>query len=417
MTVGILTKIVPVFWYLPILVLAVGSLGRGVFNLLLFLYFLLGLVFFFHSWKKGERIFSEKNQYLIFFIWLVLFLSYALSGWINEAVELGIKQWTVSLLSSMTLLFTLSIARIEKSMKTISWLGWGMVFFLLLYAYRLVDCILDTNCIPTESIAVTSVPILLPFMFLFVYLSIRNHSLGIMFILGVLFIYLVILADSRTEILMSLVLLVTMTIFHVRNWWILLLVPICLLLLIGNYHSALTFSAHKFQIESDATHNQAYNAAQAEVYDQQGITGVLAIHSNNRIAIWSRTIENPPANLLFGAGINNTMAYLPENDYGSALHNAYLEIWYETGFLGLGLWLLLFIVLLQRLFKAYRYAKGEHRMVYSTFLASFFAVLVAGMLDKGYMSIYFNFFIFYLGGMLYILGEQKVFDEFADDHT
>ena len=73
----------------------------------------------------------------------------------------------------------------------------------------------------------------------------------------------------------------------------------------------------------------------------------------------------------------------------------------------MGLWLLLFIVLLKNLPKIYLLAEGGERVVYSAFLGSFVAVLVAGMFDKGYMSVNFKFFIFYLGAVLYLLASGQ----------
>jgi len=197
---------------------------------------------------------------------------------------------------------------------------------------------------------------------------------------------LLFLADSRTEIMMLIVAYAVIFAFGFKRLSVLLITPVFVVLIMLLTSIFLEREPVSFQ---------------------GGLKEGIYKLSTNRMDIWERAITNPPENQLLGSGINNTLAYLPENKFKDALHNAFLEIWYETGFLGLGLWLLLFIMLLKNIHKVYRSAEGEQRVLYSAYLGSFVAVVVAGLLDKGYGSIYFEFFIFYLGAMLYIMGSDE----------
>lgn len=100
------------------------------------------------------------------------------------------------------------------------------------------------------------------------------------------------------------------------------------------------------------------------------------------------------------------MISIPANLFGDAFHNAFIEIWYETGFLGLGLWIALFTLLLKDSYKVYLSPESDLRFLYMIFLTCFISILIAGMLDKGYMSTNYRWTIYVFGALLFVIGQQ-----------
>jgi len=314
----------------------------------------------------------------------------------NDTFDQGAKQWLVFSLFSLVFLFVLhgnfsaSNIRINDTVLRIILIPFYIYVGKLIYYF--VEDVFEYRAQFLEGMTLA---IMAPFFLL----SLLNYKdkkflLRITLVFSIIFI-LLILGDSRTEPLMLLSALLVMVTFIRRRLVLLSFFPVLLFIVIGIY--ALI--------------------GRGNPEDPSNMALTLENVSSSRFEIWALAITNPPDNQIFGAGIDNTMAYLPANPLNSALHNSFLEIWYETGFLGIGLWLLLFLVLLKNLPKVYLHAGDKHRLVYAVFLGSFVAVLVAGMLDKGYMSVFFKFFIFYLGAMLYVLGKQCSFEQFENERV
>jgi O-antigen ligase len=382
--------------FLPVVVLCLGTLGRGVMNSLLFLYFIFALsAVFYHVKQNDYRL--PKNIGVIGIIWFCLFSGAMLSLSYNDAFDVGIKHWGIALLSSATVFFTLLLPFKTGGLYSNKGLTIIVLLTLAYVGVKLFVCVLDEVCIPAVSVSTMVVPIVASFLLFTFHRFIEKNWFLWFSLFLILITALLVFADSRTEVLMLLMVHLLIAVFYFRKSLLILFVPILFLVVVMFFS---LFLQH------------------GEVDPDSDIKDMIYTLSSNRIEIWERSVTNPPPNQLLGVGIDNTAAYLPKkkNRHGSALHNAYLEMWYENGFLWLGLWLGLFIYLLKNIRTVYTQAEGKHRAVYAAFLGSFVAVLTAGMLDKGYLSIYFTFFIFYLGAMLYRLGEPEAFDEFNDEN-
>jgi O-antigen ligase len=374
-------------WLFPLLLLCLSYLGRGVSNTLALLFVIWGLLSI-----RGNVLREYKG---ILSIYALLIASFALSTHLGGGFDIGAKQWLVFTLYSLVLIFVLSG---ELDPKDFRFNNIILVFLLIpfvIFPGKIIYLIADGH-IQSRAIVGTMIPaIIAPFFLLYFYELDAQRNLGRFFLVSLLVFVLLLAGDSRTEPFMFLSAVISMFVFINKRLKLLLLIPLSLVIVIVLF-SIIGRGNSPIDSTTELTLNNL---------------------SSQRLDIWKLVVNNPPENVLLGSGINNTMQFLPANPLNSAFHNAFLEIWYETGFLGIGLWLLLFIVLLKNIHKVYFQSKGRHRIYYAAFLGSLVAVIIAGMLDKGYMSVFYKFFIFYLGAMLYILGQPKTFEQFATNES
>ncbi|WP_428610684.1 O-antigen ligase family protein, partial [Sedimenticola sp.] len=124
--------------------------------------------------------------------------------------------------------------------------------------------------------------------------------------------------------------------------------------------------------------------------------------SSKRLTIWSTALSHPPDNILMGVGLHRSIEFLPQISYVKHLHNLFIEIWYETGLLGLLAYLLLLVLLFWGAPRAYRMFEGIDRRVYAVFFASGMAALIGGLLDKGYLHPLTRYYMLFCFSVLYL---------------
>lgn len=371
---------------MPILLLSLSTLGRGVGNSLWFLLFVWGVV--------SLRVSSFRRHIKPLVVWGLMIASILMSILYNYAWDYGYKQWMVFTMASMVLLFVINWYERWGIRSPEIWVAGAVVLPFFVYITMLIYYYFSPYFDPVHQLSGTTLASLFPFIIITFYLIDSQNWYKFVAVVMVLTILLLILGDSRTEPVMVLVSMVVFVSFYLRKLLFFSLIPVIMVGII------IIFSAvsDRNKVEAD-----------------EGAIKFLNQVTSNRYQRWTDAIEFSPENPWLGIGVNNKLAYSPEIREHSALHNAFLELWYETGYIGIGLVLLLFFLLLKNLFKIYSVTTGRHRLIYATYLASFSAVFTAVMLDKGYMSIYFKFFIFYLGAMLYILGEKESFEQFENN--
>lgn len=134
------------------------------------------------------------------------------------------------------------------------------------------------------------------------------------------------------------------------------------------------------------------------------IEGAVDRFSSERTVLWRHAVENPPENLVTGIGIGNLQqgdALLHANGVVVGhLHNFILDVWYETGFLGLAA-LSLFIgyVLLQFARAAPHLGRSE-RDYAGVALAAVAAIMIGALLSFSYGSLQFDVYMFMLLALL-----------------
>lgn len=131
----------------------------------------------------------------------------------------------------------------------------------------------------------------------------------------------------------------------------------------------------------------------------QGWFAVLDQLSSRRMTIWRRAIEQPPARALTGVGLGNPKRLGTLDDVADgwrieALHNVFMDAWYETGLLGLAALAAFVLAGLVRLGLALREADPGLRPWLGACLAGALAVLTAAQLGISITSRPFSVYLF-----------------------
>lgn len=192
---------------------------------------------------------------------------------------------------------------------------------------------------------------------------------------------LLMLLDSRTEVL---ALLVALCVYQLCCWkslrWLLLFVPLLLLLVLLP------------ELMSNGRSENINFASLNQI-------------SSSRMEIWSAAIEACKESLWYGHGLYSSVRaeFLP-NDIRH-IHNIVLEIVYETGILGLlAIFCFMACAFLPAVRKSKHWPKADRRQA-AVILASAAATVVVLFFDKSLHSIFARFYLFTLAGLAYSLYE------------
>ena len=196
--------------------------------------------------------------------------------------------------------------------------------------------------------------------------------------------------DSRTEVLMALVVVAVLLAFRIPLRWTLGAVILIFPLLLTLMHS------------------------EGRGMDQSGTDwySIANRFTANRVVLWHGAIEHPPENVWTGAGLHNVRFYI-ESFSGAKvkhLHNLFLDTWYDAGWLGLGalLGLLGWLTLraLGGLVDAARRAGRVGVQASAPWIAGAAAAGVTLMLDHSYSSLSFAIFLMFALPVIVRLGEE-----------
>ena len=368
-----------------LLILFLGYLGRGVENSLLTLNLFLAInVSIYLILQNSFKLELQKASTTLIFVWAGMYLLWLISTQFNGVLSLGIVHWLVSFLSSSIVLMIVILQNpdsLQASLRS-KYLAFGLAISLSYFVLSFLNCFGDKQCHPATDISAMSIPIIFPFISLF--LMQKPRWLISLNLLALVFLMLIWFAESRTEVLMFIIMLGFLNALYLRIARYIVVIPFFILITLYLYF-AFERSFDPSGMDMFALFNQV---------------------SSYRLEIWWHALANLPQNIFIGSGIDNTNAYLPSYRFSDALHNAFLEILYETGLLGLLAFLTLNLIFMRRLIFVYKSECGSLRTQYIIFFSSYLAVLVAGFLDKGQMSFYYKYVIFLIGGSVFYIGEQ-----------
>lgn len=136
----------------------------------------------------------------------------------------------------------------------------------------------------------------------------------------------------------------------------------------------------------------------------------LDAFTSGRTILWRQALEHPPERRWLGVGIGNesqarqmlSFEISGEHVQVKHLHNFLLDVWYETGLLGLGTLLALISTVFGRLARVWRRLSIEDRQRAGVLLAAALAIMTASLLSFSYTSRYFACYLFAcLGGLNY----------------
>lgn len=145
--------------------------------------------------------------------------------------------------------------------------------------------------------------------------------------------------------------------------------------------------------------------------------------TSGRTILWRQALQHPPERPWLGLGMGNA-AYADailrfelggEQLQVRHLHNVLLDVWYETGLLGLSAFLVLIGVVGARLASAWRRLAIVDRQRAGVLLAAALALATAGLLSFSYTSRYFACYFFAcLGGLSALATTPAGFDRKPD---
>ena len=171
----------------PLFVLSLYSVGRGVGNTALFLYFVIGLF--------SMRLNDVRQYRMPILIWIGLVLTMLISSYYNGALDDAKKQLILFSLSSMVLLFTLNIklVAINPRIFQIVFLIPLLSFLLKILYFYWID---DFH--PEYQAGGMDIPILFSLILIPILLKVQSKETLkiIVFFLGVFFILLIILQTT-----------------------------------------------------------------------------------------------------------------------------------------------------------------------------------------------------------------------------
>jgi teichuronic acid biosynthesis protein TuaE len=356
-------------WLTPAMLPLAQLGGRGLFNTLVSLYALWGLLSF---WSRRHRL--DRPVVLVYVALLGVFLL-TIPGTIDPVG--GLRTWFRFALQSCVLLLTLAALRespthhdrLLNAMALFGALTLSGSYLLLTYhALGWSGQPFD----PSVQLREDNLPFLLPFLLGWLWGRSDGYWRSMVMATTVLLVLAyVVLAEGRAALLG---LIVGLAIFCgvVLGWrlrWSVLLAA--LVLVVGIIANTAPF--HKSELDP----NHPLDAFTA-----------------GRTILWQQAIEHPPERAWLGVGIGNG-SYAREVlsfEIGGFpvqvkhLHNFLMDTWYETGFLGLGALLTLIGAVFGRLARIWRRLSARDRQCAGVWLAAASALMTAGLLSFSYTS-------------------------------
>ncbi|WP_260293609.1 O-antigen ligase family protein [Sedimenticola hydrogenitrophicus] len=359
---------------LPVVVMASYHIGRGMGDSLQLLYLLCGLY-------ALRNMHIGPHRRLVYLLVLLLGMM-LLSALYPEFSARSLKYWVLYALSGLVLVFTVGASPPERQQPDYRLMAWIPIALLAGFTIKLGYLFFFAKSFdPATQINGMILAALSPLVFLVgrpeKYARVTIYALFYLTALLALSA-----ADSRTELLMLLSGGAFFVAMYTRRLTALfIIIPFVLVVAIAadSYlfrSQGLTFSGDTFQW--------------------------LDTLSSKRLSIWVGALSHPPENYLTGVGMHRSIEFLPELDYVKHLHNLFIEIWFETGLLGLLAYLALVSLLLSGLPRAYRMLQGMDRRVYAVFFASGMAALIGGLLDKGYLHPLTRYYMLFCFTVLYL---------------
>ncbi len=365
---------------LPVIVIASYFIGRGLGDSLQLLYLLCGL----YSLRFLDLRPHRTPVYLLILL-LVLFL---VSVFYPDFSARSFKYWVLYALSGLVLIFTVGVSSLESREADNRVMVWISVSLLIGFASELgYFFFILKDFHPATQVNGMILATLAPLIFF--HTKEEQKSSASMYVLFYLLsLVLLSFADSRTELLMLLIGGAVYFSFYARKMQVFLFaVPVIII-------TALAVDGLMFNSQS--------------LNSDDGLFQWLNQLSSLRLEIWAEALTHPPENYLTGVGMRRSIEFLPEVSYVKHLHNMFIEIWYETGLLGLLGYLTLIFVLLSNLPRAYQVLEGMDRRVYAVFFSSGVAALIGGILDKGYIHPITRYYMLFCFSVLYILTHSRM---------
>lgn len=372
--------------------------GRALFNVIAGVYALWGLI---SLWSRRERL--DRTTVLLYLALLGIFLI-GIAGAVDP--QRGVRLWLQVAGQSLTLL--LIQAALQESPDcpdrllnavalfggiTVAGLYGSLPYYVLGGSGQPFD--------PSIQLQEDNLPFLLPFMLGWLW---RQHQIrwrcGAMIGIVAVSVGYVVLAEGRAALL-GLIVGLAVFCWAVLDWRLSRIALLMVLVLaVGIFANTGPFR----KAELDPAHP-------------------LDAFTAGRTILWRQALEHPPDRLWLGVGIGNGFRAQQVLNFEIGgdrvqvkhLHNFLMEVWYETGLLGLGALLALFGTVFGRLARVWRKLSVADRQRAGVLLAAALAIMTAGLLSFSYTSRYFACYLFAcLGGLSYFAIRPVAADRDSD---
>nr|MBL8456466.1 O-antigen ligase family protein [Zoogloeaceae bacterium] len=311
------TRFITSGWLMPAYFPLALIVGRGVFNSALALYIV---------WALAAAPALRQHGHRTFLLLLVALLSAYLAS-VTVALDpaRALKLWATVVVYVSIAPITLSILAMhpDKLARLQHTLGLGAVLALLVAYVDLAVVRLNTDhFIPRLDLRAVDLAFCLPFMLAWLWRTLgeawRVAGVGTALLALAGF---VVLSDERGVLMGVLMACMVMGLLVLRlRLWQVLIVG-------GGLIGFALFTNGDSMLRGLSGGDELF--------------GQLDALSSSRLTLWSQALANPPANPLFGVGMGNAQYYPAVVNLGEItvrhLHNLWLDAWYETGMLGLGL--------------------------------------------------------------------------------
>jgi len=370
-------------WLMPVLLPIAETIGRAVFNLVFYVYLLWALA------DGGRYPRLKKVHWFLFFGLLVAFgLSVANMPSGQEQAN-SFEQLVKYMAHALVFVITLKALQENKDGQLILMRALGIVgvVVVIILTVMLIYFYTGPNFDRSQLANKDTLPWLVPFS-LWLMLIMPRTSNAVRFTLSGLLLVpaliYILLSEGRTALLSLIVAAGGFYWLYLRLNWRKVLAGLVVL-------ASILFVSMPYLLRGAHL-------------DGGGMQSYVDKLSSGRTVLWRQALESPPPSILFGVGFSNAEGKQNVTYIGNAkvrhLHNVILDCWYETGLVGLSLfvaWIFYHMVLLCSALKT---ADENMRRKGIVLLCSILAILVAGLVTMGHASRLFGIYLFLLFAMV-----------------
>lgn len=372
-------------WLLPVILPLAQVGGRALANVLAGVYLI---------WAVAAVLgMSARVSRLTLALYLAVPAAFLLSLWGAHDVSGGFRDWFKIATHISVFYFTLIALQQRASGAPELARAWGVVAVVLVMLLYLVLPVqlMDPQFQPTQALKEDNLPFLLPFGLCLLSLlgrpALRWTAIGLFAAAALGY---VVFSEGRAALLAMAVGLLVYGVVTVRMRWRWALGLAAALLVLGIGFGYSTFFRGM---------------------DEAGtVTSALDRFTSARTVIWRHAVDHPPENLLIGVGVgnlgeDNPVLQISDGLAVGHLHNVLLDVWYETGLIGLAALLVFLVHVMVRTARAWPALDGSARQYGGLALAGVAAIFTGALLSFSYGSWQFDVYMFMLLAVLVHLAE------------